>query len=73
VDGGWDINTSTGNHDPLILQGWNGMWALVATPGLAGSDSSFAGITSVPGGGMWAVGVTGNSKGNYASLIEYHP
>jgi hypothetical protein len=25
-----------------------------------------------PGGGLWAVGVTGNSQGNYGTLIEYH-
>jgi len=70
---GWDINTTTGNHDPLVLQGRNGMWSLVSTPSLGGTDSGFAGITAIPGGGMWAVGVTGNSKGNYAALIEFHP
>jgi hypothetical protein len=69
---GWDINPTTGNHDPLVLQGTNRGWSLVSTPSLAGSDSGFAAITSIPGGGMWAVGVTGNSKGNYATLIEYH-
>jgi hypothetical protein len=70
---GWDINTTTGNHDPLVLQGTKGIWSLIASPSLGGSDSGFAGITSIPGGGMWAVGVTGNSKGNYAALIEFHP
>ena len=29
---GWDINTTTGNHDPLILQGINGVWSLVPSP-----------------------------------------
>jgi hypothetical protein len=71
---GWDINTTSGNHDPLILQGVNGVWSLVSSPILgSGSDSGFAAITAIPGGGMWAVGVTGSNKGNYSTLIEYHP
>jgi hypothetical protein len=70
---GWDINTTTTNHDPLILHGKNGIWSLASSPSLGGSDSGFAAITAIPGGGLWAVGVTGNAKGNYATLIEYHP
>jgi hypothetical protein len=73
---GWDIDTSTGNHDPLILQGVSGVWSLVPSPALAaGSDSGFAAITAIPGGGMWAVGVTapGKGGGSYSTLIEYHP
>lgn len=73
---GWDIDTSTGNHDPLILKGVSGVWSLVSSPGLAaGSDSGFAAITAIPSGGMWAVGVTaaGKGNGNYSTLIEYHP
>jgi hypothetical protein len=69
---GWDINTTTGNHDPLVLQGANGSWSLAFTPGLAG-DSGFAAITAIPGGGLWAVGVTSSAKGNYSTLIEWHP
>jgi Phosphoesterase family len=73
---GWDINTSTGNHDPLVLQGKNGMWSLVSSPSLGtGSETGFAAIAAIPGGGMWAVGVTAPAKGggNYSTLIEYHP
>ena len=73
---GWDINASTGNHDPLILQGQNGVWSLVSSPSLGtGSDTGFAAITAIPGGGLWAVGVTAPAKGggNYSTLIEYHP
>jgi hypothetical protein len=72
---GWDINTTTGNHDPLILQLKNGVWSLVSSPSLGASDSGFAAITAIPGGGLWAVGVTGAAKGNgnYSTLIEYHP
>jgi Phosphoesterase family len=73
---GWDINTTSGNHDPLILQGKNGVWSLVSspTPG-KGSDTGFAAITAIPGGGMWAVGVTAppNGGGSYSTLIEFHP
>lgn len=73
---GWDINTTSGNHDPLILQGVNGVWSLVSSPTIGkGSDTGFAAITAIPGGGMWAVGVTAPAKGggNYATLIEFHP
>jgi hypothetical protein len=71
---GWDIDPSTGNHNPLVLQGKNSAWSLVSTPALpAGSDSGFAAITAIPGGGLWAVGVTSNPQGNYTTLIEYHP
>jgi hypothetical protein len=71
---GWDINTTSGNHDPLILQGVNGVWSLVSSPNLGtGFDSGFAAITAIPGGGLWAVGVTGTSKSNYSTLIEFHP
>jgi hypothetical protein len=71
---GWDINTTSGNHDPLILQGVNGVWSLVPSPNLGtGFDSGFAAITAIPGGGMWAVGVTGSGKSNYSTLIEFHP
>lgn len=73
---GWDIDVSTGNHDPLVMQDVNGVWSLVSSPALtAGSDSGFAAITAIPGGGMWAVGVTAPAKGGggYSTLIEYHP
>ena len=64
MGGGWEINTTTGNHDPLILQRKNGVWSLVSSPGLApGSDSGFAAIAAIPGGDLWAVGVTGEREG----------
>ena len=70
---GWDLDIATANHDPLILRGVNGTWSLVSSPPLGnGSDSVFAAITTIPGGGMWAVGVTSNPSGNYSTLIEYH-
>jgi hypothetical protein len=73
---GWEIDATTGNHDPLILRGVNGVWSLVSSPSLApGSDSGLAAITTIPGGGLWAVGITapGQGGGNYSTLIEYHP
>jgi hypothetical protein len=71
---GWDIDPTTGNHNPLVLQGINGVWSLVPSPGFAaGSDSGFAAITAIPGGGLWAVGVTATSKSNYSAVIEFHP
>jgi hypothetical protein len=71
---GWDIDPTTDNHDPLVLQGVNGVWSLVPSPSFpAGSDSGFAAITAIPGGGLWAVGVTATSKSNYSALIEFHP
>jgi hypothetical protein len=73
---GWRIDTMTGNHDPLILQGKNGVWSLASSPSFAsGSDSGFAAIAAIPGGGLWAVGVTGLGRGHgsYSTLIEYHP
>ena len=71
---GWAINPTSGNHDPLVLQGVNGVFSLVSVPNPTnGGDSGFAAITTVPGGGMWAVGVTASSKSNYSTLIEFHP
>ena len=47
--------------------------SLVPTPSLGNSDSGLEAIAAIPGGGMWAVGETGAAKGNYSTLIEYHP
>ena len=71
---GWDINTSSGNHEALVLKGTGRSWSLVSTPNnFAGAgDYGLAGIATIPGGGMWAVGVYTDSNGNYAPLIEYH-
>jgi hypothetical protein len=71
---GWDIDPATDNHNPLVLQGVKGVWSLVPSPSFAAeSDSGFAAITAIPGGGLWAVGVTASSKSNYSALIEFHP
>lgn len=71
---GWAINPTTDLHDPLVLQGTSGAFSLVSVPNPSnGGDSGFAAVTTVPGGGMWAVGVTSTSKSNYSTLIEFHP
>ncbi len=71
---GWAINTTSGNHDPLVLQGVNGAFSLISVPNPSnGGDSGFAAITTIPGGGMWAVGVTASARSNFSTLIEFHP
>jgi hypothetical protein len=69
---GWVVDPTTLNHSPHVLQGVNGVWSLVQTPS-CGADSGFAAITTIPGGGMWAVGVTAAAKSNQSTLIEFHP
>jgi len=70
---GWELNMATGNHSPLALEAVDGVWSLVSTPNLGNNDSGFADIRAIPGGGLWAVGVTTNANGNYNTLIEWHP
>jgi hypothetical protein len=69
---GWFVDPTSLNHGSLILHGVNGQWTIDPTPDPGTGDNGFAGITSVPGGGLWAVGVTSNS-GNYSTFIAYHP
>jgi hypothetical protein len=64
---GWFIDS----EQTLIEHGVNGQWSIDPTPDPGTGDNGFAGITSVPGGGLWAVGVTGNN-GNLSTLIAYH-
>jgi len=71
---GWAVNPATDLHDPLVLQGVNGTFSLVSVPNpSSGGDSGFAAITTVLGGGMWAVGGTATAKSNVSTLIEFHP
>jgi hypothetical protein len=69
---GWSMDPISLNHGSLVLHGVSGQWTIDATPDPGTGDNGFSGITSVPGGGLWAVGVTSN-KGNYSTLIAYHP
>jgi hypothetical protein len=69
---GWEIDPSSLVHSTLIEQGVNGTWSVVPSPNTGTGDNGLAGIGSVPGGGMWAVGVS-SSNGNFSTLIMYHP
>jgi hypothetical protein len=72
---GWFIDPATGNHETLVDGLVNGHWSLVPSPSpnSAAGDDGLAGVAAVPGGGVWAVGITSNADGNPATLIEYHP
>jgi hypothetical protein len=65
---GWDLASS---YQTLVEQGVNGTWSLVASPSPGPGDNGLAGIAAVPGGGLWAVGVT-SGNGNFSTLIEHH-
>ncbi len=68
---GWSIDAS-GIHQTLIEQNTGGRWALVASPNTGTGDNGLAGVAAVPGGGLWAVGVS-SSNGNFSTLVMYHP
>lgn len=68
---GWYIEPGTGAHRTLTEQGVNGQWSLVPSPNPGTGENGLAGIASIPGGGLWAVGI---AEGNHApsTLIEFH-
>jgi hypothetical protein len=68
---GWFINAN-GTHQTLTEQGVGGSWSLVSSPNVGTGDNGLAGIAAIPGGGLWAVGVS-SSKGNFSTLILWHP
>jgi hypothetical protein len=68
---GWSVDPSTGVYLSEVLHGVNGQWSLDTTPNPGSGGNGFAGVTAVPGGGAWAVGVTSN-KANNSTLIAYH-
>jgi hypothetical protein len=71
---GWALDITPSVHAPLILKGVHGEWSAVANPRFPNLDSGLEAITAVPGGGLWAVGVTTSATtGSYTTLIEYHP
>jgi len=70
---GWSIDPTSGNHLTLVEQGISGLWSLVSSPSPGTGDSGLAGIAAVPGGGLWAVGVTTRTNGNFETLILHHP
>jgi Phosphoesterase family len=70
---GWGVDPSSVNHFTLTMQGVNGTWSIVPSPNPGGGDNGLAGITAIPGGGLWAVGVTSSSTSDFSTLIMYHP
>jgi hypothetical protein len=68
---GWSVDPSTGTYLSEILHNSAGQWSIDSTPNPGNGTNGFAGIGAVPGGGVWAVGVTSN-KGNNSTLIAYH-
>jgi hypothetical protein len=68
---GWYINAD-GTHQTLTEQGVGGVWSLVPSPNVGTGDNGLAGITAMPGGGLWAVGIS-SSKGSFSTLILWHP
>jgi len=68
---GWYINPASGNHGTLVEHGAGGQWSLAASPDPGTGDNGLAAITAIPGGGLWAVGVTAAS-GAFSTLIEHH-
>jgi hypothetical protein len=55
---GWFIDI----EQTLIEHGVKGQWSIDPTPDPGTGDNGFAGITAVPGGGLWAVGVMANKR-----------
>jgi hypothetical protein len=71
---GWALDIAAGVHAPLILHGVQDVWSLVASPSFLNLDSGLASIAAVPGGGLWAVGLTSAGKNsNFSTLIKFHP
>jgi hypothetical protein len=72
---GWFIDPSTGNHNTLVERGVNGVWSIVVSPNPNQSlgDNGLSSVARIPGGGLWAVGLTTNTDGNNAPLILHHP
>jgi len=68
---GWSIDPTTGTYLSEILHGVNGQWSIDTTPNPGRGSNGFAGITAIPGGGLWAVGVTSN-KTNNSTFIAHH-
>jgi hypothetical protein len=68
---GWSVDPSTGVYLSEVLHGAGGQWSIDTTPNPGSGSNGFAGVAAVPGGGVWAVGVTSN-KANNSTLIAYH-
>lgn len=71
---GWVLDINSGIHAPLILRRMDDNWSGVSNPSFPTLDSGLESVAAVPGGGLWAVGVTSaDNNSHYKPLIEYHP
>jgi hypothetical protein len=68
---GWFIDPASGNHQTLVEHGVGGVWSVTPTPDVGTGDNGFASVAAVPGGGLWAVGVSSGS-GNFSTLVVFH-
>jgi hypothetical protein len=69
---GWYVEPSTLLHRTLVEREVDGQWSLVSSPNPSGEENGFSAVTAIPGGGVWAAGITTNDEGNPSTLIEYH-
>jgi hypothetical protein len=69
---GWYVEPSTDLHRTLIEHGVHGHWSLVESANPSAEENGFSSIAAIPGGGLWAAGITTNSEGNPATLIAFH-
>jgi hypothetical protein len=70
---GWHVVEGPENvHRTLIEHRVNGQWSLEASPNPSTEENGFSSITAIPGGGLWAAGITTNIAGNPATLIAFH-
>jgi len=68
---GWSVDPATGVYLGEILHRTGGTWSLDTAPSPGSGSNGYAGIGAIPGGGVWAVGVTSN-KANNSTLIAHH-
>lgn len=68
---GWSVDPATGSYLSLIEHGENGVWSIDSSPDPGSGSNGFASVAPIPGGGLWAVGVT-SGKGNNATLVAHH-
>jgi hypothetical protein len=69
---GWYLEPETFLQRTLVLHGVNGQWSLVESPSPSSEENGLAAVTAIPGGGLWAVGITTDKAGNPTPLIEFH-
>jgi Phosphoesterase family len=69
---GWYVEPGAGPHETLIEHGVNGVWSISPSENPGTGENGLAGISAIPGGGLWAVGIAENNHAP-STLIEYHP